>query len=214
MNRKPKHRDGNTDTLPTHQTPFPCVVYVRQASQPSMYEFSHDTQTTVIKSFPPTLKVSDLHKFALKGPHMLHVMRKTCFLVLVAGDTAQCVSACNTKDSRTPFLYNGSQYTPHHQPPCKTRTQCSDVQEDYIQLRFYSTLAAYSNHGLDGVSHLESGIILFPKRIHERDLPILGQWVDHNITKALACSVWMDSIQKQSYNEQTHAIHLSKKTRT
>ena len=194
-----------------HSLPFPCAVYVktlsRRASCNSEYEFSHYCRTFIPKAFPQSLRVRDL-QHSQTNPMAFHtLMRKACFLVLVAGDVAQCVSVENAQDSRqrTRFLFRGSCYA-----STERRPQCSEFHEDYIPLHFYATLASFKEGHLTSVSDLECGIALFPKCIREVDLQAISRWVDHNIGKSVHGSTWATN-KSESYSEHTRAIRRQKK---
>jgi hypothetical protein len=122
---------------------------------------------------------------------------------MVSGDVAQCITVSNTRETRTRFLYSGSQYSNKFPEPHFKR-ECSEFHDSYVPLHFFSTLAAFTNGTLTSVSELECGIALFPKIIREGDLDTLARWVDHNLGKSLHGSVWATN-DSCSYNEFTLA---------
>lgn len=206
-----------------HRLPFPCAVYIKQkgsgggsSSASTSYEFSHYyAHSSVLKTMPPSLRTRDLQEHIPALMSLQGAMRKACFLVLVAGDVAQCVSVANSQEhTRTRFLFRGSQYDNNNLHVISTRkpTMCSEFNSDYIPLHFYSTLASFHNGGLSGVSDLECGISLFPRRICEKDLQTLARWVDHNIGKSVHGSVWATN-EAESYSEYTRKIHSRKTQR-
>lgn len=136
-------------------------------------------------------------------PSLEPALRRSIFLVLVAGDVAQCINTMNVRDKRTRFLYRGSEYA---RSPSPSPHPCSEFHEDFIPLNFYSTLTTFCDGVPTGVAALECGIALFPRFIHERDLVTLGRWVEHNITKAIHSSVWATN-RAESYSEHTLAMH-------
>ena len=208
----PRRRKGS---CVIHQLEFPCAVYKRTGKKCSEYEFSHYTPTKVGKQFPASLRVTDLQEYNTAAPSAIQAMRKACFLVLVSGDTAQCVSAANAHEKRTQFLYNGSQYaTQRHLHPSPHASQSSEVHEDYIQLNFFSTLAAYTLDGIVSICDLGCGLNLFPRKIHERDIHTLGKWVDHSIARSAAAGTWVETTTNISYSEQTRAQRPGNKKRT
>ena len=148
---------------------------------------------------PRSMRVAHLQELAQKQK-LATTLRKSTFLILVAGDVAQCISTANIDEKRTRFLYRGSAYA-------KTSSQpiCSDLHKDFIPLYFFSSLTAFSQGTPVGVTHLESGIALFPRSISERDLPTLARWVTHNITKMVHTSVWITE-GLACYNEHTLAM--------
>lgn len=189
----------------TFSTPFPCVVYIKRPST-GEYVFSHYCHTRIPKYMPRSMRVTHLQEFSQKQKPAT-TLGRSFFLVLVAGDVAQCISTANIGEKRTRFLYRGSVYarTSDHPP-----NPCSDLHKDYIPLHFFSSLTTFTQGIPTGVTHLESGISLFPRSIRENDLPTLARWVSHNITKMVHTSVWItDGLA--CYNE--HTLSLLSKTR-
>lgn len=187
-------------------SPFPCVVYTKRPST-GEYVFSHYCNTRVPKSMPRSMRVAHMQEFA-QTPKFSTTLSKSVFLVLVAGDVAQCITATNTGEKRTRFLYRGSTYS---RPPACTPPPCSDFNRDYIPLHFFSSLTTFLKGTPVGVTHLEAGISLFPRSIRDQDLPTLARWVAHNIAKMVHSSVWItDGLA--CYNE--HTLALLAKTRS
>ncbi len=181
--------------MPLHHAAWPCAVYVRDEAQrhrclPPEYTFSHYCRVVgPSKPLPASLRVRDLQEHARQPSH-LAVLRRACFLVLVAGDIAHCVSVENARDrdARIPVLYRGSEYARGSE-----EARCAEFHDDYVPLRFFSTLAWFTRHDrcLAGVLDLGCGITLFPRRLREADLPRLAGWVDHVLARAVHGSVWL-----------------------
>lgn len=137
-------------------------------------------------------------------------LHKTCFLVLVAGDTAQGVCV-NQRHEKSPprFLYHGSSYArgrPGHVLP-------SELDENYIPLCFHGTMAVFDRAGrFHTVIPIESGVTLFPRLIHERDVPTLAQWAEASMARSMKTSIWVTD-SGDSYNEQTLQCRPRLKTR-
>jgi len=190
--------------------PFPCVVYTKQQSagpqhqQAPTYTFSHHCSfQTAQKMLPKSLRVSDLRAYdhALSWAHL----SRACFLVLVAGDTAQCVSIANASEAkqRVRFLYRGSAFArPAHRP--ESTLLHSELSEAYVPLHFHGTMAVYDRFstGVRAVIPLESGIALFPRQIAERDIALLARWVTQCARRSLQASVWLTN-NGDSYSEAT-----------
>jgi len=193
-----------------HPVHIPCAVYVREGQR---YRFSHYCRPQPPrKALPGSLRVRDLQEYA-RQPPFLAALRKACFLVLVAGDVAQCVSVDNAGEhaQRVRFLYRGSEYA--RRAPDRPSTG-GEFHEDYVALSFHTTLAFYGmREGLLSVRELESGIALFPRVICERDLPTLARWTDHNLAKAVHGGVWL-SEGSESYNEHSSARKKRRRTST
>lgn len=198
--------------MPLHPVAWPCAVYVRDEAQrrgPPEYTFSHLCHGVgPRKPFPPSLRVRDLQEHA-RLPSHLAVLRRACFLVLVAGDIAQCVSVENARDrsARIPVLYRGSEYTHRLESAApgltKQQQRCSEFHEDFVALHFFGTLAWYTarERALAGVWDLGCGITLFPRRLRETDLPRLAEWVDHLLARSVRSSVWLTECG-ESFNER------------
>jgi hypothetical protein len=191
--------------MPLHPIAWPCAVYVRDEAQrrgPPEYTFSHFCHGVgPRKPLPASLRVRDLQEHA-RLPSHLTALRRACFLVLVAGDVAHCVSVENARDraARIPILYRGSEYA-HCGPPGEAR--CAEFHDDYVALRFFGTLAWYTarDRRLAGVLDLGCGLTLFPRRVREADLPRLAGWVDHVLAHAVHASVWVTE-HGERFNER------------
>lgn len=183
--------------MPHVHIPCPCVVYSRLASG-AQYTFSHHCQSHMVKLLPASLRASDIQTHDLAANRAQ--VQKACFLVLVAGDVAQCVSIGNAGDTkRVQFLYRGSRFSCKHG---QERTE-SEVAESHVTLRFYGTMAVYdSSARLSAVVPLESGIALFPREIRERDIPLLAQWTHSCMVRSLHGSIWVTATGT-GYNEMT-----------
>jgi hypothetical protein len=192
--------------------PFPCVVYTRNvAGKP--YSFSHCCSEAVKKLVPPSLKVQDLVAFNA-GTQNWEAMRRACFLVLVAGDTAQCVSVANALQTRTPFLYKGSSFSRPSPDTAQgpTRRLPSELHETHIPLHFYSTLSAYDSLGvLVDITPVECGITLLPHTLLERDIPNVTKWVESNLLKSLHTSVWLTE-GGHCYCELNRSLRVKRKS--
>lgn len=187
------------------RVPFPCVVYTRQGSGRQGYTYSHHCcPQQAQKALPRTLRVSDLREYdhGLSWAHL----GKACFLVLVAGDTAQCVTIANAAEGkRIRFLYRGSAFA--RQAPEHLH---SELSEAYVPLHFHGTMAVYDRFaGVRAVIPIESGIALFPREILDRDVPLLARWVSQCARRSLQASVWVTS-HGDSYSEAT--MLLSRKS--
>lgn len=179
--------------------PFPCVVYTKQGGH---YTFSHACLQQAQKVLPKTLRVSDLRGFE-HGQSWSH-LSKTCFLVLVAGDTAQCVSISNAGDGKqVRFLYRGSAFA---RPAPDPQRLHSELSEAYIPLHFHGTMAVYDHFlGVRAVIPIESGIALFPRSITDKEIPLLARWVTQCVRRSLQASVWVTN-SGDSYSESTLQI--------
>lgn len=186
--------------------PFPCAVYTRQGSG-GQYTFSHCCHQQVQKSIPRTLRASDLREY--DPAHSWKHLSKACFLVLVAGDVAQCVSLANAADSkRIQFLYQGSSFA---RPATGLPVLHSELSDAYVPLHFHGTMAVFDRFaGVRAVIPIESGIALFPRRILDTDIPLLARWVTHCARRSLHASVWVIDTG-DSYSEST--LELSRKAR-
>ncbi len=134
---------GNSSTL----VPFQCMVYTRSIAG-SPYTYSHSCSSWVSKTVPASLRVQDLMSYT--GKQNWGELQKVCFLVLVAGDTAQCVSLANLASNRTKFLYQGLRFShpseDTEQGP--TKKLVSEFQEGHVPLHFYSTLSSFDCIGM------------------------------------------------------------------
>jgi hypothetical protein len=186
--------------MPLVHVPLPCVVYTRQAPGGS-YAFSHHCDQSALKLFPCSLRASDLLRHDPKQNWCS--LRRASFLVLVAGDVAQGVSVASAGEkARTRFLFHGSSYA-RPAEKYKQNVLCSEVSENYVMLYFHGTVAVYDkNHRFHTAIPVESGVALFPRHIHESDIPLLTRWAEACISKTLHTSVWVTD-QGDSYNEHT-----------
>ncbi len=182
--------------------PFPCVVYTRQGSG-GHYTFSHCCHQQAQRSLPRTLRVSDLREYD-PGQSCKH-LSKACFLVLVAGDVAQCISISSAGESkRIRFLYRGSAYA---RPAPGLPVQHSEVSEAYVPLHFHGIMAVFDRFaGIRAVIPIESGIALFPRRILDSDVPLLSRWVWHCAQRSIHASVWVTD-SGDSYGEAGLALN-------
>lgn len=184
--------------MPYAQVPCPCVVYSRETSG-AQYAFSHHCPSHAVKTLPATLRASDIrtHDLSANWSHL----QRACFLVLVAGDVAQCVSVANAGDTtrRVQFLFKGSRFA-----RCDScETVVSEVAESHVALRFFGTMAVFDPSArLSAIVPLESGIALFPRSIRERDVPALAQWAANCMQRSLQASVWVTA-SGEGYNEGT-----------
>ena len=183
--------------MPVVRVPLPCVVYTRLVPG-GVYTFSHHCDQTVLKCFPSSLRTSELrHHDPQQNLANLH---KTCFLVLVAGDVARCVCVASSgqKTSQS-FLYHGSSYARDR----KTSMHSSELNENYVSLHFHGTMAVFDKAArFTAVIPLESGISLFPRQIHEADIPLLTRWASACMQRSTQSSVWVIG-SGDSYNEHT-----------
>jgi hypothetical protein len=187
--------------MPVVPVPYPCVVYIRRSSGAG-YTFSHFAESMcVLKSFPASLRTSDLRVHDTRPNR--DALGRACFLVLVAGDVAQCVSVDTAEcGKRTRFLYLGSSYA-RRPGPAQAMLANSDLSEDYIPLHFHATMAVFDRVArFHSAVPLESGIALFPRQIQERDIPLLAHWVQACMTRSCRTSVWVSGAG-DSYNEHT-----------
>lgn len=177
--------------------PFPCVVYCRTGSG-GHYTFSHCCQQQAQKYIPKTLRVSDIRQYdpAENWKHL----SKACFLVLVAGDVAQCINLANAGDKkRIQFLYPGSAYA---RPVPGMPVQHTELSDAYVPLHFHGTMAVFDRFaGIRTAIPIESGIALFPRRILDADIPLLTRWVSQCAQRSLHASVWVTD-SGHSYSEQ------------
>jgi hypothetical protein len=183
-----------------HTIPFPCAVYVRD-KKTANYLFSHLCDTRAPKTAPSSLRVKDLTAFAQHHSENCAALRRACFLVLVSGDVAQCVTASNVKERRVPFLFHGSEYA---RPSTRVKA-CAEFHEGYIPLYFHSTMTIFTKGWLDEVVPFESGLILLPRVVSEQTLPTLARWVESSLTKSIHACVWCTD-RGDSYNEHTRQL--------
>lgn len=183
--------------MPHSHVPCPCVVFARQVSS-AKYTYSHHCHGHVTKLLPASLRLADLrtHDRSVNWREL----QRACFLVLVAGDVAQCVTVGNARDTgRVQFLYKGSAFA-IPDTRCKT---ASEVAESHVSLPFHGTMAVFDTRAtLSAIVPLESGIALFPREIRETDVPLLAHWVEQCMQRSLQASVWV-SASGDAYNELT-----------
>jgi hypothetical protein len=187
--------------MPVVRVPLPCVVYTRRVPG-GVYTYSHHCDQTALKCLPASMRTSDLREH--DPQQNLAALHKTCFLVLVAGDVARCVSvaAVERKQKPQPFLFLGSSYA---RDLAKTPLDGmhSELNEDYVSLHFHGTMAVFDKAArFTAVIPLESGISLFPRQIRESDAPLLARWVSACMLRSVQSSVWVTE-SGDSYNEHT-----------
>jgi hypothetical protein len=186
--------------MPSVLVPHPCVVYTRRVSGEA-YTFSHHAQLAAPKLFPPSLRTADLRLHDQRQNWAQ--MQRACFLVLAAGDVAQCVSVTTAGEKRrTQFLYHGSSFARRRAEGQSPATP-SEVHEDFVPLHFHSTMAVFDRaNRFHAVVPIESGISLFPRQIRDKDIPLLARWVEACMLRSAHASVWVTDLG-ESYNEHT-----------
>lgn len=126
-------------------------------------------------------------------------------MVLAAGDTALGVSvagACEKHPTR--FLFHGSSYARDQGP---REAAPSELDENYVPLHFHGTVAVFDHAArFHAVIPIESGIVLFPRLVHESDVPLLSRWARSAMERSMQTSIWVTG-SGDSYNEQT--MHCS-----
>jgi hypothetical protein len=185
--------------------PFPCVVYTRDHAG-GVYTFSHHSSKHARKVLPASLRVTDLKTYSPQ--QNLAALRNSCFLVLVAGDVARCVSVANAQAKQVRFLYHGSSYSVRNDRVDPLR---SEFTEGYVPLHLYGTLTAFTAAtGTHSVVSIESGVCLFPRQLKDTDVPRLVKWMESALLRSIQSSVWMTD-SGESYNEFTlrHAVNKS-----
>lgn len=193
-----KRHPWDTENYVTTFIPFECLVYKREKPGEA-YKFYHYSNTHVRKLYPNSLKVSDLQK--LDQARNWAAIRSASFIVLVAGDTAQCVSLSTINEKRTQFLFHGSVYDTFIKEPAPLY---SEFCEKYVPFRTFSTLCTFQGpaHRYQSTISFESGLSLFPKQIREQDIQSLGKWVEKGLQKAMHSNVWLTE-DGTTYNERT-----------
>lgn len=191
--------------MPAVRIPFPCAVYSRDPSG-DLYTFSHFCRAEVDKAFPSSLRVRDLAAHD-RGANCARMMR-TPFLVLVAGDRAQCVSVHNAHDrDRTWFLYTRSpQSCPVLWPP-----RVDELEQGFVSLAFSSTLAQFRAGELQHVASFQRNMLIFPTRVRTGDVPRLARFVEHHVHLSLQGSVWL--MDTDRVNESEWVPHSRKRKR-
>jgi len=127
-------------------------------------------------------------------------MQKATFLVLVAGDKAQCVSLANWKENRTKFLYHGSPYSKSISYPVISE----ELASDHIPMQFFSTMACFQSEKFSCVIPFHSMFLILPKTLEEREFPHYFHLLENFIDKSLKDSVWIT--ERGSYNERTLSL--------
>lgn len=189
--------------MPTTRIPFPCAVYSRDPAS-NAYTFSHFCSADVDKVFPASLRVRDLAAHD-RGANCAR-MRRTPFLVLVAGDRAQCVTVHNARDGgRTWFLYTMSPQS----CPVQWPSRVDEVEPDFIPLTFCSTLAQYRAGELCHVASFQRNLLLIPARIRTGDIPRLASFVEYKIHLSIQGSVWL--MDEDRVNESEWVLHSRKR---
>jgi len=192
--------------MPVVHVPVPCAVYVREDARRERYAFSHFCELVAPKAFPASLRVGELR--AHDARQNWAALQRACFLVLVSGDVAQCVSVASAGEkARTRLLYLGSAYA----RPVRSAIP-TELHEGYVSLHFQATMAVYGarGHALHAVIPLECGVCLLPKVLREADLPKYAEWVQSCLQRSLQASVWV-SPDGDSYNEQTRQCRRPRK---
>ena len=171
--------------MPSVFLPFPCAVYARHEPG-APYCFSHFCEGSVEKSFPASLRVRDLAGHD-RGANCARMLR-TPFLVLAAGERAQCISVDSARAGDRPwFLYTASPQS----RPCAWPAQVEEVEPGFVSLAFYSTLAVFRGGQLRHVARVERGLLLLPSRLREGDLRDLARYVERKIQRSIEGSVWL-----------------------
>jgi len=193
-----KRRHEATEGCVTTFVPFDCLVYKREKpSDP--YVFYHYSSTHVRKLYPNSLKVSDIQK--LDQTRNWAAVRSACFIVLVAGDTAQCISLSTINEKRTHFLYHGSVYDTFIKEQMPLH---SEFCENYVPFRTFSTLCTFTGEAnrYQSTISFESTLSLFPRQIREKDIQALGKWAENGLQKAMHSNVWLAN-DGTTYNERS-----------
>ena len=189
--------------------PFPCVVYTRERPD-RPYIFSHYCSSLRIqKKLPPSLRVRDLRAWDPQPNRQ--GMQNACFLVLVAGDVAQCISLRNATESRVSFLFTGSQYAMRDGNHDRLATEFHD---NCVPLRFYGTMAVYdtTRAQFSSLVPIKSSVALLPREILESHLPVMCNMVSSCVQKSAATSLWVTDTG-DSYNELTMRFTVPRTTR-
>ena len=127
-------------------------------------------------------------------------MQKAVFLVLVAGDKAQCISLANWKEKRTMFLYHGSEYS----KAISIAQPSEEITSDYISMQFFCTMACFHGGKLNEVVPFPSMFYVIPKILEEKEFACHFHYLENYISKTLADSIWMT--ERGVYNERTLSL--------
>lgn len=184
--------------------PVPCAVYTRSDARP-FFTFSHWCAGTAQKAFPASLRTRDLRAHDTRQNWA--ALQRACFLVLVSGDVAQCVSLANAHDKqRVRFLYHGSSYA---RALATGQSRClSELEDNFIAMHFHGTLGVFDGrHAFKAAVPIECGIAVLPRRVREADVPTIARWVQHCLQRSVTASVWVTH-GGVSYNEASRACRL------
>ena len=188
------------------RVPFPCAVYSRRSSG-GPFVYSHHVKNHVGKQFPASLRVSDLREF--QQQFNWEELCKACFLVLVSGDLARCITLHSARDIpriAVQFFYPGSPFTRKEPYPHPT-----DLEPGVVPLHFHGTVAVYhAPTTLSAIIPIESGIVLFPQQLNERDVQRLATTVSTAAQRSLQASVWVTGTG-ESYHESTSRLRHTRK---
>lgn len=191
--------------MQTIPIPFPCAVYAR-ATAGAEYEFQHFCRADVGKQFPATLRTRDLADYR-PSANTARLLREP-FVVLVAGDRAQCVSVENADDrDRTWFLYPSSPQS----RPVRWPREIEEVEPGSVPMTFCSTMASYAKGRLGSVVPVERGPLLLPSRLRERDLKRIASLVERKVRLSIEGSVWLvdgECLNESSLYPKSHKRRL------
>ena len=158
------------------------------------------------KDLPATLGVDDLR--ARNPSADLSRALRCPVLVLVAGDVGEQIVAGREFRSGARFLYLGSEFDRHrlHRQPS------SDVNADYVDLVFYSSVTLFTANRRGGgwsphcTVPVESGMVLLPKVLPESHLPRLARWFENALRKGAHDSRWL--VQRRSGLDCYSELHM------
>jgi len=171
--------------METTPVPFPCAVYARDTTGAD-YEFRHFCGSHASKQLPKSLRTRDLAEYSASA-NTARLLREP-FLVLVAGDRAQCVSVENAADrDRTWFLYPASRQS----RPVPWPRHIEELEQGFVPMTFCSTMASYTAGRLTAVVPVERGPLLLPSRLRERDLKQIAGLVERKVRRSIEGSVWL-----------------------
>lgn len=186
--RRPRRCSVHKPRRSLHQQPFPCAVYTRErACDP--WTFSHMCSNHVGVPMPHTLEVHDLRKY--NPVDNLAKALCTPFIVLVGGDVARRVSTTSmAKQSGHKMLYPGSVYSrPVSYAPSV------ELEHGFVELQFHSSMSIYDKperHAaweLKDVVPVQSGMMVLPTRMWDKDVPKLHSWAMDVIKKCFKDSL-------------------------